>query len=140
MSLKYSIRWYFQVRHNRQWLIFLLPFTFATIDQLMVYGLPASFGDQIYLNSSFNILLMIEISVVISESSFKRSLCYPKIKLMIFVYLAMDISSINNIWCQAVILEWAIFSLMRQLQSCWVTVGFEKILLCPDIIDDMLLK
>ena len=139
MSLKYSIRWYFQVRHNRQWLIFLLPFTFATIDQLMVYGLPASFGDQIYLNSSFNILLMIEISVVISESSFKRSLCYPKIKLMIFVYLAMDISSINNTWCQALILEGAIFSLIRQLQSCWVTVEFKIFLLCPDITD-MLLK
>ena len=42
---------------------------------------------------------MIEISVVIPESFFKKSFCYPKVKLMIFVCLAMAI--INNIWCQA---------------------------------------
>ena len=53
---------------------------------------------------------MIEIPVVISESFFKRSLCYPKIKLMVFVCLTIDISSINNTLCEALILEGAIFS------------------------------
>ena len=53
---------------------------------------------------------MIEIPVVISESVFKGNLCYPKIKFIITVCIAMDISFINNIWCEALNLEGAIFS------------------------------
>ena len=40
---------------------------------------------------AFNILFVIEILVVVPEHFFKRSLCYPKIKLMTFLCLAVDI-------------------------------------------------
>ena len=72
-------------------------------------------------------MFVIEIPVVIPESFLKRSLRYPKIKLMIFVCLAMDISSINNIWCQALILEGEIFSnsaVATILSNIWIEQVF----------------
>ena len=77
---------------------------------------------------------MIEIPVVILESFFKSSLCCSKIKLKIFVFLAVDISFINNIWCEVMNLEGTIFSVFRQLQRYWLAVRFNKFLLCPEIL------
>ena len=107
MPLNYSIMWC-----KAQWIVVNFCTTFYFCNYWPIDDVWCSCIFQTYLDRSslFNVLLILKIPVVILESFFKRSSCYPKIKLKIFVCLTMDISSANDIWCAALILEGAIFS------------------------------
>ena len=44
------------MRYSGQQLNFVVTFTFAIIDQLTLYGVPASIDDQMYLDSSVRLM------------------------------------------------------------------------------------
>ena len=138
-SLKCSIRCNFSAKHSGQKLTFVLPYTFSSIDHLILDVIWSSFNNHYILTIlCFFGLFMVIIFVVICKPGFQRCICKTKVYSGTFICVFSTSAwyirfSVRHWFCSRQ------FSLVWQLQPYSVVLGLNSLLLCNVIIDDMLL-
>ena len=140
LPLTCSIRYGFSAKHSRQKLTFALPYTFSTIEYLILDIIWFSFNNHIYFDHSvlylycswLKYLLWFPNCALKDVSARSKYILVPLFAL--FSTSARDIRfGVRHWFCNRK------FSLVRRLQPHSVVLGLNSLLLSDEVIDDMLL-
>ena len=139
ISSKYSIKCNFSAKHKGQWQIFVFPWTFSTIDHLIMYDIFASFNDHIYFYNSIFLFCYLWL---------KSFLWFPNRSLEVvaastkYKFSSSLISfSTSALYIKFGVCHWFWKDHYFSLYSCiyLVILSWSNDLICPTIIDDILL-
>ena len=138
LSLKYTIRCTFSAKHSGQKLIFVVPYTFSTMDRLILDVVWSTFNDHIYFDNSVSFLYCpwLKSSLWFPNRALKDAFAKPNY-ILVPLFALFSTSAryirfgVTHWFCNGK------FSLVRQLQSCSVVLGLNNLLLWNEIIDDV---
>ena len=131
LSLKCSIRCNFSAKRSGQKLIFALPYTFSTLDHLILDIIWSSFSDHIYFDNSVLFLYCSWLKSLLwfANRALKDVSARPKYIIVPLIALFSTSSryirfGVRHWFCNGE------FSLVRQLQPYSVFLGLNSLLLC----------